>query len=293
MRNNGQDPSEGSSTTPEKDESKVIDDSKTVIDNAKKDFEKTGGKTLAKTAMYRCLSGQYEAVGSLYELANAAKGVNGEVITSEKLKKLTSISVSSVVFILDRMSTLAECADWMAGKRTKDMVKLAKGADKIAGIIKTYKVIATCGVDLTKGGVILWNNTGCLIGDIQSYYESKDRLNKQRDNYVDNTPVPEQDKERGQNACMAKYGMFLYKQSFYSYPYRSSKCGDYCGNSGTAAKYMKDNLKSIYTREDDLKWCSANATGKMDFDGVRACAVYCCDQDSTCADDAMKRAGFN
>jgi hypothetical protein len=246
---------------------------------------------VGKTAMYRCLSGQYEAVGSLYDLATAANGVNGEVITSEKLKKLTSISVSAAASILDRMGTLAECSDWMEGKRTKEMVQLSKGAKKIAGVIGTYKVIATCGIDLAKGGIILWENTGCLMGDMESYYESRDLLNKQRDNYVDNTHVPEQDQERGQNACMAKYGIFLNKQSFYSYGYKSSQCGDYCGNSGTAGEYMKQNLRSIYTRDDDLKWCSANATSQMASDNVRACAVYCCDQDQACANDAMKRSG--
>lgn len=128
--------------------------------------------------------------------------------------------------------------------------------------------------------------------DIEQSYDSRESLERQRDTYTKGDNLPKDDIGAGVNVCMRKYGIWLHNQSFYSYVYRSSVCGDYCGNPKTRETYFRTKTSEIFPNESDRNWCrSANGMAGTS-DAVRSCAVMCCDQDIDCADDAMKRAGF-
>lgn len=281
IKNRGKEPAGDEATQPKSETGDKVGDANAAVKNTKKNIEKTSaGKKLVRSAMYRCLGGQFDAVSELYRLSHTLKGVGNGTVTAQQIKALAFVGFDQVLLVLNQMNTLAECSDWLSGTRTKDMVKLSTGVKKIAKIIKAYRVVADCGVDLAQGGYVLFNNTSCLSGDMYSYYESRKQLESQRDKYVKNTPIPHREPRSGKASCMAKYGIFLQMQTFYTYMSTSTKCGEYCGNSDSGNQYLKDNLARIYTREDDLAWCSANVLEAKDFDAVRLCAVYCCDQET-------------
>jgi hypothetical protein len=284
-------------TSLQKQEQKNIFPSQTLFSLCQTDgsqrVTKITNPALVKTAMYKCLNGQFQNIKGFYGIVRISQSMRDESqLTAEKLQKMGQISLSFTGAILDLMSTNLSCSEWLGQKRLFSVQKALKSIEAIKGPIDSLLVIGQCGVDLGRGGYVLYNNVQCLGDDISQYYDSRERLENSRDQFVENTKVPTEDDQQGANACMAKYGIFLGKQSFYSYVYRSSACGDYCGNGKTANSYYRENLASIYPRQDDYEWCTQKATSAMSFDGVRQCAVYCCDQDNSCANDAMKQAGF-
>ncbi|MCX6118014.1 MAG: hypothetical protein NT027_10765 [Proteobacteria bacterium] len=250
------------------------------------------GKSLERKAMYKCLAGQYLAAKSLYKLTQTASQISGQKISARQISDLASIGLTSAVALLEKISTSADCLDWISQKRTKDMVKLSEGAKTLANTVRAYAVVAQCGVDLAEGGYVLAKNSACLVGDLQNLFQSNQNVESQRDNYIESTQVPQNTLQNGRDACMTKYGLFLQRQTFYSYASKSNKCGDYCGNNGFAGAYMKENLREIYPRNDDYAWCSANATSAMNQQSITSCVTFCCNQEGQCTTDALKRAGF-
>jgi hypothetical protein len=132
----------------------------------------------------------------------------------------------------------------------------------------------------------------CLAEDLSNYYESREHLQKQRDNFVNGDTVPKDDVDTGVNVCMRKYGIWLQKQSFYSYVYRSSVCGDYCADSSKRGGYFNTKASEIFPNDSERGWCKGANTIAGTSEAVRSCAVMCCDQDNGCVLDAMKHAGF-
>jgi hypothetical protein len=191
------------------------------------------------------------------------------------------------------MNTLSECSQWLQGKRTLSFARLSKGVEKISGSLDVAAGLARCGVDLAYGGYVLYSNSSCLAEDIQSYYESRDRLDNQRDNFI-NSKIPIQDEYSGNRACMAKYGIHLYQTGpgeFYNT--RSYMCALYCGNKGRGMNYMKQNMESIFPVESDRNYCQRVANTAQDSEIVGACLVYCCDQEGSCRDAAVKKLNSN
>ncbi len=265
------------------------------VDKAKEQFEKTPqGAAMTRSAMYGCLAGSYDSVRGLSTLLGLANDVQGQTtISSAKIQAISGLGLDSVKFLLARMKTVSECTQWLNGKRSLSLTKLSKGAEKLASSIGAVVAVAQCGVDLAYGGYVLYANSVCLASDIKNYYESRDRLDRQRDRYV-NTAIPQQDENYGDRACMAKYGMHLYKAGpgeFYNTP--SYMCALYCGNNGRGMNYMLQNMNAIYSIQSDRQYCERVAKGSQDFDNVNICIVYCCDQDGPCRDTAWKKLRAN
>ena len=167
----------------------------------------------------------------------------------------------------------------------------------VTGPLKIVYAVWECGFAVTGGLINLGGNTACSVEDFQALYESSAALGQARQAYVDRplqggdgTPGYECNNEYvgDAGAAMTKYGIFLSRQNFYSYVYRSSACGDYCGNASFASRYCLDNADAIFGADADS--CRATCTTRQSEGATERCLSYCCGQDSGCAQEAGVRA---
>jgi hypothetical protein len=276
----------GGSNKPDFDK---IDSYVSTADDAKAAFE--GQYNVNKrTAMYQCLNGQYEAAKSFYAITKMAVGMKDqEKISAEMFHSMVQFSYDFTQIIFQLIEGNGRCAEWLGQKRMIALQRTLKGIEKLQAPIKAIKVVGDCAVDIVRGGYVAVANSVCAARDIQNYYESKERLEQTKNSYQ-NKPI--EGNATGVNACMAKYGLFLQKQSFFSYVYRSNVCGDYCGNGSKGASYYPSNIDRIYAVESDRDYCRANASVALEKEPITSCITFCCDQDSSCTKDALSRAGY-
>jgi hypothetical protein len=247
----------------------------------------------ARTAMYKCLAGHYTVLKDFlgfFTLAEKLKDAEG--FSVEDLKNMALAPLTFATGLTDLTSANINCMMWLEGKRKLSLQRTLKAIKKIQQPIQTVITVGTCGVAIGKGGYILAQNSMCLVEDLGNYFESRENLQKQRDNFVNGDTVPKDDVDTGVNVCMRKYGIWLQKQSFYSYVYRSSVCGDYCADSSKRGSYFNTKASEIFPNDSERGWCKGANTIAGTSEAVRSCAVMCCDQDNGCVLDAMKHAGF-
>lgn len=270
-----------------------------TLDSGKAAFEKTEvGERLKRKAMYRCLDGNYRAVKDLVSLVNLTSSLGSgsqrsSTLTFSELQSLGTVGYSGVKAILDRMSTLSECTQWLSGSRSKSLVQLSNGVKRIATSLEVVTTVARCGVDLAYGGYVLYSNSACLVEDLKNLSESRDRLDKQRENFIDSGINPEADTSLANRACMQKYGIYLYKTGPGEiYNSRAYMCAMYCGNKGRRTQFVQDNFYSIVRNESDRSTCRGLTNTVLDSESVNACMVFCCDQDGVCRDSAWEKLRY-
>lgn len=278
-------------------------DSQKAFDTAKGEFEKTDfGKDLSRRAMYRCLDGSYKSVKDLLSLGGMASTLSRNTQGSGTLKfsdlqALSSLSFSGIKSILDRMNTLSECTQWLNGSRTRGLIQLSKGVKQIASSLDIVSTVARCGVDLARGGYVLYSNSACLVEDIQNYYNTREREEKAKVDYINNPkggfqPLSEKDAtDSSYSRCMNIYGMWLAKQSFAGYFTRSSVCSDLCASANGQKTYY-ENSRKIFTREDDYGYCLMKQKIPGSRSQVESCISYCCSQEGGCVKAANQKVGF-
>ena len=276
-------------------------DAQKTVDAAKSKFEKTElGKELSRKAMYRCLDGNYKAVKDLVSLAGMASSLSrgssspaSSTLTFSELQSLGSIGYSGVKAMLDRMNTLSECTQWLNGSRTKSLASLSKGVKQIATSLEVATTVARCGVDLAYGGYVLYSNSACLVEDLKNLNESRERLDKQRETFIDSEINPEADASSANRSCMQKYGIYLYKTGPGEiYNSRAYMCALYCGNKGRRTDFVQNNFYSIVRNESDRSTCRGLTSTLLDSESVNACMVFCCDQDGVCRDSAWEKLRY-
>ena len=134
--------------------------------------------------------------------------------------------------------------------------------------------------------IVNYSNSACLVSDIQTYYEGRNRLDNQRYSYVE-SPIVAQDDSSANRACMQKYGIYLYNNGPGSmFQTRSYMCASYCGNNGYGMNYIEANLDSIYPVNTDRQYCGQLAKQSQPYENINACIVFCCDQELGCRDAA-------
>lgn len=285
----GEEGSSASSSGESNPDFSKIDGYVSSTDDAKRAFEDGVGVN-KRTAMYQCLNGQYVAAKSFYAITKLAIGMKSqEKISAEMFHSMTQFSYDFTQIVFQLIEGNGRCAEWLGQKRMIALQKALKGIEKLQAPIKAIRVVGDCAIDIVRGGYVAVANSVCAVRDIQNYYESKGRLEETKNSYGARPII---DNESGVNACMAKYGLFLQKQSFYSYIYRSNVCGDYCGNGSKGAAYFPSNIDRIYTLESDRDFCRANASVALEKEVITRCVSYCCDQDSECTRSGLSRAGF-
>ncbi len=281
----------------------IAKDAQKTLDTAKGQFEKTDfGKELSRKAMYRCLDGSYKSVKDLLSLGGMASTLSRNTQGSGTLKfsdlqSLSSLSFSGIKAILDRMNTLSECTQWLNGSRTRGLIQLSKGVKQIASSLDIVSTVARCGVDLARGGYVLYSNSACLVEDIQNYYKTREREEKAKVDYINNPkgdfqPLSENDAANpSYSRCMNIYGMWLAKQSFAGYLTRSGACSDLCVSANGQKTYY-ENSRKIFTREDDYGYCLMKQKIPGSRSQVESCISYCCSQEGGCVKAANEKAGF-
>jgi len=282
------------------------------------DAEKRLDSDTKKSAIYRCISGNYNTMKKFYKAFNAAQQADVDrQISSNELQRFISLATDFSELLYSGSSattngfvdSLGGCAEWM-NNDPKFKVAFKEGMDamkKVMAPIKTLRVLAQCGVALGKGGYILANNSACLVEDINNYYQGKEALEKQKENYVNNPPMESDQSDNkvdgsdssgdsnyvaSDNRCMTVYGIWLGKQSFFSYFTRSSACADQCAGAAGKETYY-ENSRKIFPAELDHEYCLMNAKVGSSRINVELCASYCCGQDNSCSSAAVQKAGYN
>jgi hypothetical protein len=274
-------------------------DAQKIFDSKKSQFEKSEfGKELARKAMYRCLDGSYKSVKDLLSLSGMASGLNTSAqgsgrLTFSQIQSLSSLSFSGIKGLLDRMNTLSECTQWLNSSRTKSLVQLSKGVKQISSSLDIVATVTRCGVDLAKGGYVLYANSACLVEDLKNLNESRQRLDRQRENWIDTAINPEGGKANINRSCMDKYGIFLYKTGpGETFNTRAYMCATYCGNKGRRTAFVQKNFYSIIRSESDRSICRGLTDTVLDHESVNACIVSCCDQKGECSDAAWDKLKY-
>lgn len=167
----------------------------------------------------------------------------------------------------------------------------------VTGPLKIAFALGECGFAITGGLINLGGNTACAVEDVQILAESSASLGRVRDAYA-NQPLQPGDGRPGYEcnneyvgeavSAMNKYGIFLGRQNFYSYAYRASACGDYCGDASFASQYCLDNADAIFGPDADN--CRATCTTRQSDSATAGCLSFCCGQDGACSQAAGVRA---
>ena len=274
-------------------------DAQTIFDGTKSQFEKSEfGKEVKRKAMYRCLDGSYRSVKDLLSLSGMASGLNSSSqgsgrLTFSQIQSLSSLSFSGIKALLDRMYTLSECTQWLSGSRTKSLVQLSTGVKKISNSLEAVATVARCGVDLAKGGYVLYANSACLVEDLKNLNESRERLDRQRENWIDTAIHPETEKINANRMCMGKYGIFLYKNGpGEMFNTRAYMCATYCGNKGRRTAFVQNNFYSIIRNDSDRKICLGLTDTILDGESISACISQCCDGEAACLNSAFEKLKY-
>ena len=266
------------------------------------DAEKKLDPEVSASPMYKCLSGNYRAMKKFYDMAVLAESLAySQSLSATDLHSIISISDGTVGVLVSSINSTAACSEWLNhdprfSKAVEDSMESIK---KIMTPINNLRVLANCGIDLAVGGYVLYNNSACLIDDIKSYYRGRDSLQNQRDDFVKD-PIniqPESDISiedvisSNTTTCMQKYGIWLQKQSFYSYMTRSGVCADQCVTSNGKKTYYAEG-RSIFPVAQDYDYCTMNAKVGATRAGMEMCISYCCDQEGSCVQSAYHKAGI-
>lgn len=235
-----------------------VDQATGVLDKAK---EKVDGTKTGRTAMFQCLGGMYEEAKAAFEIFKLARSLKDmDRLSSEQIKTLITIGFDSVTKVILKMAeTTGRCGEWAQGKRIKEFNKLLKGVEKVSSAIDTFKVVATCGVDITKGAVVLVKNTGCLIEDLEKLRESRAAV--QRALAFVGSRMFNHAKYTGCNECV-KSGTFTRASTDYN------NCRTCCEN--TSGNHVFDNepkKKSSWTITCQLT-CAVAKTDGILWDGT-------------------------
>ena len=266
------------------------------------DAEKKLDPEVSESPMYKCLSGNYRAMKKFYDLAVLAQSLaHSGSLTSTELHSIVTLSDGTISLLVSSIKSTTACSEWLNNDPnfSKAVEASMEGLDKIMTPINNIRVLANCGIDLAVGGYVLYNNSACLVDDIKSYYRGRDSLQNQRDDFV-NHPIniqPDSDISiedvisSNTTTCMQKYGIWLQKQSFYSYMTRSGVCADRCVTSNSKKTYYAAG-RSIFPVAQDYDYCTMNAKVGATRAGMEMCISFCCDQEGACVQSAHHKAGI-
>ena len=261
----------------------VADDAKQIFD-----FGSGGLGKIVKSKTYNCFAKNAQAFSSFYPLFKLGLNSGGDQVSSGSLIQLASLAPEITMGISEMVDGLIDCASALDGSSNIAGEQLAEAIKHLKNSLGAAKAVAECGFAIGRGGYIIGKNSMCLADDIKRYYDSRENLDKQRDNTVNNLPVPQDDQSYTQRACMEKYGIFLNKQSFWTLSSRAGVCADYCaGKSGTAS-FFSSHFEEILPRSDDRQACG-NDVGAL-TSAVNSCITFCCDQGNSCVESALSNS---
>lgn len=269
-----------------------------IIDRAKNRLDDRAQNSHGHTsAAYQCIRQNFETLHGVFKVYIAVQNIQGGVTSYAVVKELNSLAHSFSIQVVNGLFVGGgHCSEWLNGERNVSFQRFLKSWTKILDGMSSAMVIAGCGADIAKGGYILYQNSQCLMSDLQSYYESQERLETQ--NLVTlQTPASRDDTRPGYTCngepdgnnlfVMKKFGLWLQQQSFFSYATRTYVCADHCGNKGVGADVFVNNIESIVGADKDI--CSEAGVTSQTQRMIDICISYCCSQESGCAEAAREK----
>jgi hypothetical protein len=241
------------------------------------------------------------AAGSVISLDQAAaqSKSRGQTMTlnnfGELLKTLYAMSegVGRFAFALNACTTVIQYPEVAA-----DMKKLTDNFKQIAGYARVASIITfDCGLGLGHAGVVLIQNSMCLASDLGNLAESFANVDQALDNAF-HTPAPNPPGDKPGYICNGepkscanfaakKFGMWLYRQNYYSYATRSYLCADMCGNNGSGGNECQQYANDIFGA--DTPFCSPYCKTAQCDTAVANCISQCCGLEGSCVDAAQKK----
>jgi hypothetical protein len=230
------------------------------------------------------LLGKYVDARGQLDLYTSMKGLN---IGVEDLTKLTTF-VGTCAVAIEQDPAFSTEGKALVGN-------LSNYFKLVTGPLKLAFAIGECGFAVVSGTINLGGSVYCGFGDVQVLAESSAALSRQLDNTLERPLNPGDGREgyecnnewvgEAQSAFL-KYGIFLGRQNFYSYAYRSTACADYCGST-VGADYCSRNASAIFGQDADN--CRATCNTRQVDNVVSTCISLCCNQENGCATDANAR----
>lgn len=260
-----------------------IDDGKTIFDSSTRELDK-----VVKDKTYSCFAKNGKALSTFLSLYKVSRDNSGDQVSGTDVARFASVVPTIMLGLTQMTDGLFECAAALDGTANGAEAKVVDSIKRLSDSLQVVRLVGECGLAIGRGGYMIAQNSMCLADDIKAYYDSRDNLDRQRDNTVDKLPVPQDDSSYNQSACMEKYGIFLQKQSFWTFSSRATVCADYCGGNSGKADYFSSHFDEIYSREDDRNACDRNV-GELSS-GLNACVTLCCDQNNSCVEAALSKS---
>jgi len=262
------------------------------------------GVAYATNPGYQCLIDNSATIGGIFDAANnITKAWDGASFDVSVLLA----SGKGLIALLDSagksLLTLDSCLAAITQSPGSDqIVQLAASAKQFSNIfkvvigpVKIALTLADCGFAIGGGLINIASNGACAVEDVQNLITSRASLASQRDATLerplqagDGRPGYECNNEYVGEAegAFLKYGIFLGKQNFYSYAFRSVACADYCGST-IGARYCEENADAIFGA--DAANCRQVCNVRQIDNVVSTCISYCCGQNPGCTNDANQR----
>lgn len=165
--------------------------------------------------------------------------------------------------------------------------------------IEAGSAITSCSFNIATGLVKVGDNAVCLGKDLQDLNQSKKALARSlQKTLTDKAPRGVGPRgfqcNRESDSCntfgMAKFGIWLGQQTYWTYNTRSYLCADMCGNKGRGSVECKANVKDIFN--SDAAHCGPVCNTQQCDRAVDLCVSYCCNQDSGCVDSSHSKMNY-
>lgn len=260
-----------------------VDDAKTIIDTTTRELDK-----VTKDKVYSCFARNAKALSAFLPLYKLSRNNSGDQVSAPDVLQFVAIVPNIITGLAQMTAGLLDCAIALDGSTKIVSGQVESSVKNLTDYLLIVKVVGECSLAIGRGGYMIAQNSMCLADDIKAYYDSRENLDRQRDNTVNNLPVPQDDSSYTQNGCMKKYGIFLHKQYFWSVSTRASVCADYCGGNSAKADYFTRHHEAIFPREDDRQTCGKDIGALTS--AVNSCITFCCDQDNSCVESALSNS---
>lgn len=259
-----------------------------------------GGADLRSSPGLKCLAESAGLASKVFDtmvLLGKYVQSNGELDLYSSLKGL-SLGVEDLTKLTTFFGTCAVAIeqDPAFSAQGKALVgNLSNYFKLVTGPLKLVFAIGECGFAVVSGTINLGGSVYCGLGDVQELADSSAALSRQRDATLQR-PLRQGDGREGYecnnqwvgeaSGAFLKYGIYLGRQNFFSYAYRSTACADYCGST-IGAEFCAQNAEAIFGEDADN--CRATCNTRQVDGVVSICISHCCNQDNGCATDANAR----
>ncbi len=237
----------------------------------------------------QCLKSSRSSLKGFMNFFSSLEGISrdGSVGVVISILKTSLNSVTSAINFVGNVKVCFNGND----PEDKAFKKITSGITKIMQGVAIFTTLKDCGFAISEGGALIYNNTQCLLRDLDklALAESKLASMHKKNAYKPspnntNSSLCNDESTNCNTFAMGKYGSYLYNQSYFGY--RSYDCAELCSNnSGSRKRYCEeaDEYDGIFKNAPN---CRKTCGTKQCQNAVNVCVSNCCRQNGTCVDDA-------